>query len=98
MTCCLKMLSANCLLANREWEYSASATSTGLVNARPPSLAGRAKRVRSSSDWSMRPVMLGMRVCLIFSSIGEGPSNCEMLGVVLMRKDHLREEPRVKAQ
>ena len=41
-------------------------------------------------------MMLGMRVCLIFSSIG--PSNCEMLGVVLMRKDHLREEPRVKAQ
>ena len=39
-------------------------------------------------DWSIRPVMLGMRVCLIFSSIG--PSNCEMLGVVLMRKDHLR--------
>ena len=90
------MLSAKCLLANREWEYSVSATSTGLVNARPPSLAGRAKRARSSSDWSIRPVMLGMRVCLIFSSIG--PSNCEMLGVVLMRKDHLREEPRVKAQ
>ena len=43
-------------------------------------------------------MMLGTRVCLIFSSIGEGPSNCEMLGVVLMRKDHLREEPRVKAQ
>ena len=41
-------------------------------------------------------MMLGMRVCLIFSSIGH--SNCETLGVVLMRKDHLREEPRVKAQ
>ena len=40
--------------------------------------------------------MLGMRVCLLFSSIG--PSNYKMLGVVLMRKGHLREEPRVKAQ
>ena len=73
-----------------------SATSTGLVNARPPSLAGRAKRARSSSEWSIRPVMIGMRVCLIFSSIG--PSNCEMLGVVLMRKDHVREEPRARFQ
>ena len=52
------MLSAKCLLANREREYSVSATSSGLVNARPPSLAGRAKRARSSSDWSIRPVML----------------------------------------
>ena len=33
------MLSAKYLLASREWEYSVSATSTGLVNARPPRLA-----------------------------------------------------------
>ena len=28
VTCCLKMLSAGCLLANREWEYFVTGTST----------------------------------------------------------------------
>ena len=51
------MLSAGCLLANGEWEYFVTADRhfyyTGLANARPPNLAARAKRTRSSSDWSI---------------------------------------------
>ena len=72
------------------------ATSTGVVNTSPPSLAGKAKSARSLSDWSIRPVVLGIKTsCLILSSMGT--SRWEMLGVVLIRKDHLREEPKMKA-
>ena len=74
-----------------EFLYSLSAISTGLMIASPPNLAGRENRLRSRLDRIVCPVMLGMRKFLILSSMG-----CKftaMSGVVLIRKDHLREEP-----
>ena len=74
-----------------EFLYSVSAISTGLVIASPPNVAGRKNRLRSKSDRNVCPVMLGMSKFLIMSSMG-----CKftaMSGVVLIRKDHLREEP-----
>ena len=50
VVCCFRMFSVSCLLAMREFLYSVSAMSTGLMIASPPNFAGRENRLRSRSD------------------------------------------------
>ena len=72
-----------------------SVETVGLANAIPPSLAGRARRLRSMSFGGGLPVSAGINLVLITAS--RGLRQWPRFGIVRVRYDHLLLIPWVNA-
>ena len=89
------LIEDSCTERMRDARYSEFPRDTGLTSPKPPNLGGNAKSSRSVSSGGALPVNEGMKCERIISSRG-----CRwvlILGIVLVRYDHLLIIPFLKA-